>query len=97
MRSSFQRQSVWASEGLMPQRYSKGFRPVLLAAAKRQLSHGIRTKFLFEAQAQQARLQKAIRQLCRKRLRQLRICTQNEEAIYEQRTQRETLEKIVHD
>lgn len=52
----------------MPQRYSKGFRPELLAAAKRQLSHGIRTKFLFEAQAQQARLQKAIRQLCRKEI-----------------------------
>ncbi len=49
----------------MPIRYSKGFRPTLVTAAKRQLSHNMRTEFLFETPAQQTRLQKAIRQLCR--------------------------------
>ena len=52
----------------MPNRYGKGFMPVLVAAAKRQLSHGICTKFLFESQAHQTTIQKAIRQLCRKEL-----------------------------
>lgn len=49
----------------MPIRYSKGFRPTLVTAAKRQLSHNMRTEFLFETLAQQTRLQKTIRQLCR--------------------------------
>lgn len=50
----------------MPIRISKGFRRTLVAAAKRQLSYNMRTEFLFETPAQHTRLQKAIRQLCRK-------------------------------
>lgn len=49
----------------MPIRLSKGFRPALIAAAMRQQSHNMSTEFLFETPAQQTRLQKAIRQLCR--------------------------------
>ena len=50
----------------MPIRYGKRLMPSLRAAAKRQLSHNMRTKFLFETPAQHTRLQKAIRHLCRK-------------------------------
>ena len=52
----------------MPIRLSKGFRPALVVAAKRQLTHNIRTEFLFETPAQHTRLQKAILQLCRKEI-----------------------------
>lgn len=52
----------------MPLRLSKGSMRVLIAAAKRQLSHNMRTEFLFETPAQHTRLQKAIRHLCRKEI-----------------------------
>lgn len=52
----------------MPIRYSKGFMPTLRVAAKLLLADGKRTEFLFETPAQHTRLQKAIRQLCRKEI-----------------------------
>ena len=58
-------------EKLMPIRYSKGLRTALMTAAKLQQLHGKRTEFLFETPAQQTRLQKAIRQLCRKEVLRL--------------------------
>jgi hypothetical protein len=52
----------------MPKRYGKGLMRALIAAAKRQLSHNMRTEFSFETPAQHTRLQKAIRHLCRREI-----------------------------
>jgi hypothetical protein len=52
-------------------RYGKGKTAQISAAAKLQLSHDKGTHFLCETRTEQTRLQKAIRQMTRKELREL--------------------------
>lgn len=52
-------------------RYGKGKTAQIVAAARLELSHAKGTHFLCETRTAQTRLQKAIRQMARKELREL--------------------------